>query len=120
MCFGSRCFEVEVAATEPARQTGLMGRQNLDEGKGMLFVYEKPEKLSFWMKNTLIPLDMVWLDGNRKVVYIKENARPCLELNCPKFAPDVYAQYVLEVNAGAAAKIGLHPGDGAEFFLRSE
>jgi hypothetical protein len=85
VCFNNYCFKVEIADTPEKRRAGLMHRVSLPENQGMLFVFEKPGIYGFWMKNTLIPLDIIWLDENFKVVYIKENVQPCLEENCPIF-----------------------------------
>ena len=113
VCIKSYCFLVETARTDPEREKGLMFRQSLPEGHGMLFIFDKEGGYSFWMKNTLIPLDMVWMDKNKKVVYIAKNVQPCIADNCPAINPNVNAQYVLEANAGAVDKIGIETGDMA-------
>src|SRR4051812_10962809 len=71
---------VELARTDPERMRGLMYRQALPQGRGMLFLFEHSEPLKFWMKNTYIPLDMIFIDEGMKVVYVEENAEP-LTLN---------------------------------------
>jgi uncharacterized membrane protein (UPF0127 family) len=103
---------VEIARSEPERQRGLMFRQALDDGHGMLFLFDRPEKLQFWMKNTYIPLDMVFMDVGRHVVFVEENAEP-LTLNAR--GPDMDTMYVLEVPGGWARTHGIEPGVVARF-----
>ncbi len=90
-----------------------MGRISLEAGKGMLFVFETEGEYGFWMKNTLIPLDMIWIDGKNKVIYIKENAAPCKTEPCETFGPGRKAKYVLEINGGMNEKLGIKIGDQA-------
>ncbi|MFH1451112.1 MAG: DUF192 domain-containing protein [bacterium] len=111
VCFKGRCFEVEIAASLRQRNDGLMFRQSLGKNKGMLFVFSESGDYSFWMKNTFIPLDIVWIDERQKVVFIKENAESCLEETCPAISPGKKALYVLEINAGIVADSGLEIGD---------
>jgi hypothetical protein len=120
VCFGNDCFAVEIAATDAEREKGLMGRKKLGAGQGMIFIYDKPGYYSFWMKNTLIPLDIVWLDKDRRVVFINENTQPCREDDCPALTPVIQAQYVFEANAGTAEKIGLQYGDRADIIWYAE
>jgi len=116
VCIGKDCFYVEIADTPEKRNQGLMYRENLDEDRGMLFIFEKEEIYSFWMKNTLIPLDIIWLNENKEVVFIVKNAQPCEEENCPSIKPDKEARYVLEINAGLVDKIGLKTGNYLTFW----
>jgi len=119
VCFKSNCYSVELAMTDTERERGLMYRDRLDLGNGMLFVFDSDGIYPFWMKNTLIPLDMIWLDGDGKVVYIYKNARPCEEEDeCSNIIPPDSARYVLEINAGEADRIGLKEGD--ELILNSK
>lgn len=104
-------LSVEVAKEDLDRQRGLMFRQELAEGTGMLFVFERPEMLSFWMKNTLIPLDMIFVDANHKILRIVEWAMPCKTDPCPSFGSLAKAQYVLEVGGGVSKKLDLQVGD---------
>jgi uncharacterized membrane protein (UPF0127 family) len=104
--------KVEIARTEPERQRGLMFRQKLESGRGMLFIFEHPEKLSFWMKNTYIPLDMIFIDANKRVVYIEENAEP---LTLQPRGPNEDTQYVLEVPGGWSRAHGVEPGVDVRF-----
>jgi uncharacterized protein len=111
VCFEEACFDVEIADTTYKQQRGLMNRESLEKNKGMLFVFEKENIHKFWMKNTLIPLDMIWIDGNRKIIYIQKNAQPCKAEPCEIFGPDENAKYVLEINGGLAENIELEIGD---------
>ncbi len=111
VCFDKNCFEVEVAKTVTEHQRGLMFRQHLDKDKGMFFVFEKEGNYPFWMKDTLIPLDMIWINENREVVFIKENAEPCHQIDCPIINPNQNAKYVLEINGGIVKDLGLKIGD---------
>lgn len=117
VCLNKFCFEVEVAETQIELSRGLMFRKNLDQNKGMLFVFEKEGNYPFWMKNTLIPLDIIWIDKDSKVVFISENNLPCLPAQagkdsaCPLISPNRSAKYVLEINSGILKKIGLKAGD---------
>jgi uncharacterized membrane protein (UPF0127 family) len=100
-------FTVEVADDEAERAQGLMNRESLPRFGGMLFVYDSARPVSFWMKNTLIPLDMLFFDETGTLVSIHANAVPHDETPIPSGEP---AQFVLEINGGAAAKLGLAPG----------
>ncbi len=110
-CFKERCFNIELAQTLEERQEGLMFREELDRDKGMLFIFPAEQEASFWMKNTLIPLDMIWLNENKEVVFINENVQPCVSEECPSISSGVKAKYVLEINSGLAREIGLVKGD---------
>jgi uncharacterized membrane protein (UPF0127 family) len=103
---------VELARTDPERMRGLMFRQALPQGRGMLFLFEHPEKLKFWMKNTYIPLDMIFIDEGMTVVYVEENAEP-LTLNAR--GPDSDTRYVLEVPGGWSRPHGVEPGVKVKF-----
>ena len=115
VCFENKCFEVEIADTLEERERGLMNRAKLDLNNGMFFVFEKEGVYNFWMKNVLIPLDMIWIDGNNKVVFINENAEPCKVEPCEVFSSDKKAKYVLEVNGGVSREIELNIGDEVKF-----
>jgi len=108
-------FQVILAKTEPQREKGLMGVKELDKDKGMLFIFDKEGIYPFWMKNTLIPLDMIWIDSNYKIVFISQNVQPCRSLICPSIIPNAKANYVLEINAGILQNLGIKIGDMAEF-----
>ena len=95
-----KTFEVTIADTHSKRQKGLMGVDTLEEGTGMLFIFDKPGIHKFWMKNTLIPLDIIWLDKDYKVVD-KVTAPPCTKDPCPSYGPKSEAWFVLEVKGGS-------------------
>lgn len=120
VCFKEQCFDVEVAITPAERELGLMFRESLEENEGMLFIFEEEDQYSFWMKNTLIPLDIIWINAEGKVVFISENNQPCREgFPCPSIKPTEKAKYVLEVNAGVVEKTGLVIGDTVDIkYLR--
>ncbi|RMH48463.1 MAG: DUF192 domain-containing protein [Alphaproteobacteria bacterium] len=105
--FGQVRFHVELADEPAERARGLMFRESLPRFAGMLFVSERPERVSFWMKNTLIPLDMIFIDDRGRVVHVHERARPG-DLT-PISAP-VPVLAVLEINGGLAAELGIAPG----------
>jgi uncharacterized membrane protein (UPF0127 family) len=101
----------EIAATEAEREQGLMNRRSLGRDAGMIFVFERPDLHAFWMKNTLIGLDMLWLDKTGKVVSLAEAVPPCTADPCPTYPPTAVADYVLEVAAGYAKTHRLKVGD---------
>jgi len=111
VCFKNKCFKVEIPLSPEEFYQGLMFRKHLDYDKGMLFIFEEPKKYGFWMKNTYIPLDIIWLNQEGKVVFIKKNAQTCPPAFCQPIYPDKEAKYVLEVNAGVVDDIGLNLGD---------
>ena len=111
VCFNDSCFTAELALTPEEQSCGLMFRDHLEPESGMLFVFPQEGVYPFWMKNTLIPLDIIWIDGEGKVVYISKDAQPCKSVACPMMTPDREAKYVLEVNAGVSGQIGLGLGD---------
>lgn len=100
----------DIADTPYARGKGLMFVQSLPENAGMLFVFENPQDLRFWMKNTLIPLDIIFVSENFTVVNIAENAQPCSGY-CPLYYSASPSKYVIETNAGFARKNGIKVGD---------
>lgn len=112
ICFKDSCLMAEIADTPEARRKGLMMREKLGKGEGMLFMFESEGSYSFWMKDTLIPLDIIWLDDSLRAVHI-ETAQPCRSKDCPKYVPAMPAKYVLETNAGFAEKKGVSIGDVA-------
>jgi uncharacterized membrane protein (UPF0127 family) len=111
ICFQDICYLAEIAGSSAKRERGLSGREKLPQDKGMLFIFEEEEIHPFWMKNMNFPLDIVWLDKDYKVVYLVENVKPCDAGACQIIYPDQNAQYVLEINAGEAGKIGLKEGN---------
>jgi len=110
VCFSGICVKAEMAATPAMRERGLMFREILEEKEGMLFLFPSEGLYSFWMKNTPLPLDMIWIDNARQVVQIKL-ADPCLRDDCPSYESKTAARYVLEVNRGFAEKNNIKIGD---------
>jgi len=108
-----RRFQVEIAADEAARARGLMFRDRLPADHGMLFVFERPGMLTFWMKNTRLPLDILYFDQNYHLLNVQQRVPPCRSAgdDCPLYPSAGPAQYVLELNAGTADALGVTPGD---------
>lgn len=106
---------VEIANDDELRAQGLMYRDHLEPGAGMLFLFARDGEYPFWMKNTRIPLDMVWIDSSRRVAHVKVNVPPCHVDDCPSYPPNAVARYVLEVAGGVAQQHGLKPGDLLKF-----
>jgi uncharacterized protein len=106
---GSRdVFSVEMALTGPQQEQGLMYRTALEEGSGMLFVFDRTQRLSFWMKNTLIPLDLLFIGPDGTIRHIHRNAVPLDESGIPSRHP---ARAVLELAGGQCARRGIKEGD---------
>ncbi len=107
---GDRSFELEVARTEQQQATGLMYRKSLANNRGMLFTFEPPQPVRFWMKNTLIPLDMIFL-RNGKVVAIAAAVPSCKTKTCPTYGTPSPIDQVIELRGGRAKEIGLKVGE---------
>ena len=103
-------FSLELATTPAAQEHGLMDRTSMPADHGMLFVFADSQPRTFWMKNTLIPLDMLFFDAQDRLVAIQADAQPCKTDPCSLYPSNVPARYVLELNAGTAAKLGLRKG----------
>lgn len=88
-----------------------MFREKLGRSEGMLFEFNDGNESGFWMKNTLIPLDIIWIGEDDKIIYIYENAKPCEEGICPVMNPEVKTKYVLEINGGTVKEMNLEVGD---------
>jgi len=101
-------FNVEVAATPETRAEGLMFREELPEDAGMLFIYASPGPVGFWMKNTPLPLDMLFIDRSGEILAIHANAVPYSE---DVIYAEMPVKSVLEINGGRAAALGIQPGD---------
>ena len=108
-------IQVELATDDATRGQGLMYRDQLRPGTGMLFLFPRDGEYPFWMKNTLIPLDILWIDQQKRVVHVKENVEPCRADPCPNYPPNAIARYVLELSAGASRQYGLKVGDVLRF-----
>lgn len=110
-------FTVELAETQQKQALGLMFRDSMPDDHGMLFIFPSEGLRSFWMKNTRIPLDIMYFDADMKLVSVAENAQPCRTPRCPTYPSEGPARYVLELNAGKAGELGLQPGDPLELNL---
>jgi uncharacterized membrane protein (UPF0127 family) len=106
-------YVVELANTDNTRALGLMYREQMAADEGMLFIFPDTQRRAFWMKNTLIPLDILYFDQNRKLVSISANTPPCKNTTtrCPNYPSAKPAKYVLEINAGLSQKHGFKVGD---------
>jgi uncharacterized protein len=105
-------FKVEIADDNAERMRGLMFRDHMDADAGMLFLFDQQEPQAFWMKNTRIPLDILYFDSNWFLVGWSLNTPPCsLGDNCPSYPSHAPAKFVLELNAGTASRIGAEMGD---------
>jgi len=106
-----RQLEVEVAASEEARARGLMFRDDLEADKGMLFVFSDDQLRGVWMKNTLLPLDILFISSAGRVVSLLPHVSPCVNEDCDVYDSGLPARYMLEVNAGYAARWNIRQGD---------
>lgn len=115
---GNAAFVVEVASNDAQRMRGLMFREAMPADHGMLFVFEQELPLSFWMKNTRIPLDMLYFDRTARLVSIQSNVPPCVTAYCPSYAAEGPSQFVLELNGNRSKALQL--SRGAPICERSE
>jgi len=108
-----KSFIVELAEDEGSRAMGLMYRKTMSDDEGMLFIFPNVQLRAFWMKNTLIPLDILYFDQNKKLINISKNTPPCKNTTtrCPNYPSTKPAKYVLEINAGLSEKYGFEAGD---------
>jgi len=118
VCFQDQCVDVQVVQTPEEMRKGLQFRSSLAKNAGMLFIFSESRRHSFWMKDTLISLDMIWMDGSQKVVHIARDVPPCQTTPCPTYTPIEPARYVLEVNAGYTDVLKIHVGDKVAFSLK--
>jgi uncharacterized protein len=105
-------FDIEIADQDSERMRGLMDRFSLPENSGMLFIFQNEEPRSFWMKNTYISLDIIYINSKKEIVSIQKYTQPQTTTSIPSEKP---AMYVLEVNAGISDKLGINPGDKIDF-----
>jgi uncharacterized membrane protein (UPF0127 family) len=118
VCFENNCFIAEICETPEQRTRGLMFRESMGAREGMLFVFDQETQHFFWMKNTLIPLDIIWINKDKRVVHIEKDVQPCITgEECVKIKSNEPAQYVLELIAGSAEKINLKIGDELYFSI---
>ncbi len=112
---GAIVVSVEVAQSATDQQRGLMGREGLSDGSGMLFIFDSEAQHNFWMKNVNFPIDIIWIDSDFRIVDITMGAVPCVVEPCPFYSPGVPARYVLEVPSGFASENGVEFGDVVGF-----
>ena len=110
---GSQMYTLRVANTPPAQQKGLGGLYSLPKNQGMLFTFSGPDVRCFWMKDMRFPLDVIWLDAGKQVVHVERNVAPATFPD--EFCPNTPAQYVIELNAGEAARANIQPGETLTF-----
>ncbi len=115
VCIRSVCFDAEIALTAAERGRGLMYRETLAKDRGMLFVFPEEGLHRFWMKNTRIELDIVFITADRRVVSISRRARPCWKEPCDIYSPEGNVAYALEIAGGLADTYGLAAGNLVEF-----
>jgi Uncharacterized conserved protein len=106
---------IEVASDDATREQGLMYRDHLAGDRGMVFLFPQAGEYPFWMKNTLIPLDMIWMDGEHRIVHVAHDVPPCKADPCTSYPPHALASSVLELAAGVAAKHHLTDGNVLRF-----
>lgn len=107
-----KTLDIEFAENDYERETGLMYRRSMEDRQGMLFIFPSEKPQSFYMKNTLIPLDIIYIDSDHKIVSFQKNAKPLDENSLPSSAP---AQYVLEINGGLSDQWKLAIGDSIAY-----
>lgn len=107
---GGKSFSVELAETQQKQALGLMFRESMLADEGMLFIFPAESPRSFWMKNTRIPLDIMYFNADLVMVSISADTPPCRVSRCPSYPSVAPAKYVLELNAGVASELGVGPG----------
>jgi uncharacterized protein len=112
-----KVLQVEVMVSDQDRMMGLMFRPSLPKDRGMLFVFETSDFHGIWMKNCRFPIDIVWLDGEHRVVHLTEAVPPCKAEPCPVYAPLRRASFVVELNAGQARREKVAVGETVSFEL---
>lgn len=104
-------YSIEIAEDDASREHGLMDRASMPADHGMLFVFQDDAMRAFWMKNCKFSQDMLFFNAERKLISVQRNVPACTADPCPAYSSGAPARYVLELNAGQADKLGLHPGD---------
>ena len=118
VCHQNHCFVVEVADNDEERKKWLMYREFMTKNRGMLFVFQESKIYSFWMKNTVIPLDMIRIDSEFNIVDI-QTAQPCVTEKCASYIPQKDSLYVLEINAELSKEYGISIWDQLKFELKN-
>jgi uncharacterized membrane protein (UPF0127 family) len=114
-CFSDSCVAIEIVDDDASRAQGLMFRDALPPGRGMLFIFPQEAVYGFWMKNMRFPLDIIWIDRLQRVADISAMVPACTQAPCPTYRPHARIRYVLEVNAGFTHAHHIHKGDKVEF-----
>ena len=113
-------FALEIADSPEEQEKGLMNREKIEDTYGMLFIFPREERVSFWMKNTLIPLDMIFMDEDLQIVHIAQNAEPCIskdDSKCPLYSAPSSAKYVLEIRGNLSKEKQIQVGNRAQLHL---
>jgi uncharacterized membrane protein (UPF0127 family) len=110
-------IQAEVANTMKKRAEGLMYREHLAKDRGMLFTFDQAQPWTFWMKNTKIPLDIIWMNDKKQIIHIARNVPICTRNDdgCPQYQPNDPAMYVLELGGGEAERLKLEKGSKLQF-----
>ncbi len=116
VCFENSCIEVEIPMTQKEREIGLMNRAYLHEDSGMIFIFDSECINKIWMKNMLIPLDIIWLDYNGFVIHIDKNVMPCYG-DCQSFGPESCSKFAIEVNGLYTDRHNINIGDNVRMIL---
>lgn len=116
VCIEEHCFNVQLAITQSEQQKGLMFVESMPLDEWMLFINNTGGYHNFWMKNTLINLDIIWINSEKEIIYI-QTVPPCKIENCPSYWPQKKSQYILEINWWLAQEYGIQTGDIAEFSI---
>ena len=116
---GGVIIQAEVANTMKKRAEGLMYREYLPKDRGMLFTFDQAQAWTFWMKNTRIPLDIIWMNEKKQIIHIARNVPTCTRTDdgCPQYRPNDLAMYVLELGGGEAERLKLENGSKLQFRL---
>jgi uncharacterized protein len=116
---GGVIIQAEIADTMKKRAEGLMYREHLPKDRGMLFTFEQAQPWTFWMKNTKIPLDIIWMNEKKQIIHIAQNVPVCTRTDdgCPQYQPNDPAMYVLELGGGEAERLKLEKGSRLQFRL---
>lgn len=114
---GGTIIQAELADTPQKRATGLMYREHLDADRGMLFTFTQAQAWVFWMKNTKIPLDLIWMNEKKQIIHMEQNVPICTRTDdsCPQYRPNEDALYVLELAGGRAENLKLQRGSKLQF-----
>lgn len=119
VCIQEKCVHVQLARTEAEKKRGLMGVTSLTNEEGMLFIWEEEGIYPFWMKDTLIPLDIIWIDADGTIIDIA-SLQPCEADPCPAYTPQGSAQYVLETNVGLMQQWETTIGEEARIIMNAQ